>query len=35
VDDILSRLNGLGENAWLIGEIKAMAKSQNDQVVLV
>jgi phosphoribosylformylglycinamidine cyclo-ligase len=35
VDDILSRLNGLGENAWMIGEIKAMAKSQNDQVVLV
>lgn len=34
VDDILSRLNGLGEQAWLIGEIKAMTKSQTDQVVL-
>jgi phosphoribosylformylglycinamidine cyclo-ligase len=35
VDDILSRLNGLGEQAWLIGEVKTMSKSQSDQVVLV
>lgn len=34
VDDILSRLNGLGEQAWLLGEVKAMTKSQTDQVVL-
>ncbi len=34
VDDILSRLSGLGEQAWLIGEVKAMTKSQTDQVVL-
>jgi phosphoribosylformylglycinamidine cyclo-ligase len=34
VDDILSRLSGLGEKAWLIGEVKAMTKSQTDQVVL-
>jgi phosphoribosylformylglycinamidine cyclo-ligase len=34
VDDILSRLNGLGEQAWLIGEVKNMTKSQTDQVVL-
>ncbi|SJZ97074.1 phosphoribosylformylglycinamidine cyclo-ligase [Trichlorobacter thiogenes] len=35
VDDILSRLNGLGEQAWLIGEVKNMTKSQTDQVVLL
>ncbi len=35
VDDILSRLNGLGEQAWLIGEVKTMSKSQSDHVVLV
>lgn len=35
VDDILSRLNGLGEQAWLIGEVKAMDKHQTEQVVLV
>ena len=34
VDDILSRLNGLGEQAWLIGEVKNMTKSQTEQVVL-
>jgi phosphoribosylformylglycinamidine cyclo-ligase len=34
VDDILSRLNGLGEQAWLLGEVKAMTKNQTDQVVL-
>jgi len=35
VDDILSRLNGLGEQAWLIGEVKNTTKSQTEQVVLV
>jgi len=35
VDDMLSRLNGLGEQAWLIGEVTGMAKGQTDQVVLV
>lgn len=35
VDDILSRLHGLGEQAWLIGEVKGMSKSQTEQVVLV
>lgn len=35
VDDILSRLNGLGEQAWLIGEVKSMSKNQTEQVVLV
>ena len=35
VDDILSRLNGLGEQAWLIGEVKNMTKSQTEQVVLL
>ncbi|MDK9717209.1 MAG: phosphoribosylformylglycinamidine cyclo-ligase [Trichlorobacter sp.] len=35
VDDILSRLNGLGEQAWLIGEVKNMTKSQTEQVVLI
>lgn len=35
VDDILSRLNGLGEQAWLIGEVKDMTKSQTEQVVLL
>lgn len=35
VDDILSRLNGLGEQAWLIGEVKNMTKNQTDQVVLL
>ena len=34
VDDMLSRLNGLGEQAWLIGEVKSMTKSQTAQVVL-
>jgi len=35
VDDILSRLQGLGEQAWLIGEVKGMSKSQTEQVLLV
>ncbi len=35
VDDMLSRLNGLGEQAWLIGEVTGMSKGQTDQVVLV
>jgi phosphoribosylformylglycinamidine cyclo-ligase len=35
VDDIMSRLHGLGEQAWLIGEVKGMSKSQTEQVVLV
>ena len=35
VDDILSRLNGLDEQAWLIGEVKNMSKGQTEQVVLV
>lgn len=34
VDDILSRLNGLGEQAWLIGEVKGLSKGQSEQVVL-
>lgn len=34
VDDMLSRLNGLGEQAWLIGEVTGMAKGQTEQVVL-
>jgi len=34
VDDILSRLNGLGEKAWLIGEIKGMTRNQTEPVVL-
>jgi phosphoribosylformylglycinamidine cyclo-ligase len=34
VDDILSRLSGLGEQAWLIGEVKAQGKGHSDQVVL-
>lgn len=34
VDDILSRLSGLGEQAWLIGEVKSMDNNQTEQVVL-
>ena len=34
VDDIISRLHGLGEQAWLIGDVKAMAKGHSEQVLL-
>ncbi len=34
-DDIMARLNGLGETAWQIGEVAKLSEGQTEQVVLI
>jgi phosphoribosylaminoimidazole (AIR) synthetase len=33
-EDVLIRLQGLKETAWLIGEVDARKKEEQDQVVI-